>query len=276
MGTFMAPETWSTSLDFRVNHSLPEYNNGSQPISPDFLTIGVLKAPKDVYLTSQNQTGEDITECVVSLVGYNYTNVSATGTDFKTAPLTPIPLGNATSINAFLIFRHADLPDLAINFNDLLALADFFVKSPLFIGSIFSGKPIGAAEGSDTGVRLPLLNADVASKLDDMAASMTDYIRAGPGSQRARGYRIATAIYVRVQWAWLLVLLFEVLAGVTLLLWTMVWTRKMRPLGLWRESALALLFSRYEGGGAEELLRLDPAGPEHVEDIARSVKVRLA
>ena len=122
-------------------------------------------------------------------------------------------------------------------------------------------------------MRVPWLTGDLAARFQAIADSMTDYVRAGPNSQRATGASVRSVVFVRVHWLWLALPLFEGLAAVTLLAVTVVWSRQSEGTALWKSSALALLFSRYTA--RDGLLEPDPAGPAGVEDFAKSVKAQL-
>ena len=213
--------------------------------------------------------GEEIVGCSLRLAAYRYSNTSATGTNFTVGSLVPIPLENGTIRNdKWLTFHQDPLPALVINQYDLQAIINFFT-SDVFTGNI----TVSSHEGANSGVRSPFLTGDIAAKFDAMAQSMTDYIRSGPSSQLAFGSRITSVVFVRVDWRWLALPLFEALAAVVLLLWTMIRSHRATGLALWKDSSLALLFSEYRPG--DGLLRPNPAGPDRVEEAAKAVYARL-
>ena len=222
--------------------------------------------------------GEEIYECSLRLAAYQYSDVSATGTTFKVGSMSKISLDSATPLNSSestpqytysnVSFQGVTIPDLIIARADLQAITEFFTSS-LLTGNI----TIGNDFGTEPGLRAPFLNGSVADTLGAVAARMTDHIRSGPGSQLARGSSTTSPVFVGVQWAWLGLPLFELLAAIALLALTMVWSRHARGVALWKSSSLALLFASYRP--EDGTLRPSLAGPTGVEDEAKAVQARL-
>ena len=100
--------------------------------------------------------------------------------------------------------------------------------------------------------------------------SMTDHIRTGSGSQLVTGHTVTSELFVRVKWSWLALPLFEALAGVSLLLTAIFWSRR-KGVELWKDSFIAVLFSECTDG----TLRTSAEGRERVEEWAKNVRARL-
>ena len=182
--------------------------SGNYSLSPttEFMRIAVLRAPLDDAVNDDHIEGEEITECTLRPVAYQYSGITATGSNFTVAATTQLPLELEPSarnryvpgIDGSVTLQHAGLPPLAISTADWAAVAEFFA-SDLFIGNITLGNSLTTS--SD--LRTPFMTGDVAAKFDAIAASMTEYVRSGPGSQLALGSRVVSTVMVRVQWVWL-------------------------------------------------------------------------
>lgn len=122
--TTVAQGTISLLLDERVIEPITSYSPN------DFIRIAVFRAPSS-YLGGDTITGEETTECALSLTAYNYTNVRVNGTTIS-QDVIEVPLKqNGTTAGPYhpmapLLFNEPGLPPLNISQLDLSAIGAFF------------------------------------------------------------------------------------------------------------------------------------------------------
>ena len=249
-----------------------------QPPSTDFLQIAVLRTASSSFTPPVKVEGEEVLECTLRLVAYRYPYAFARGGSFTLGPPTQFPLEIAPDTvspspyygrfnESALTLVHAEFPPLTID------LWDWWAINAFFLSDMVTGNLTQSAT-SDPHLRSVFRHGDIAAKFTAMAQSMTDYVRSGPGSHRVQGSLVVSTLYVRVSWPWLALPLAVTLAGIVLLLWTIVWSRQATDLPLWKSSSLALLFSDFEA--RDEVLHLSRAGPEYINEASKTLRARLA
>jgi len=91
--------------------------------------------------------GETITECTLSFVTYNYTQVSSRSNIFTVGKKEKIPLDpgyglmdpSSSRIESGIFFIQSGLPDSHVNFPDLAVLGAFST-SPEIVGTMYEGE----------------------------------------------------------------------------------------------------------------------------------------
>lgn len=242
-------------------------------VSPTFIRVAVLGGLSKYY--HEEPVYRNVQECELSLVAYRLSDISATGNNFSLGMLEKIPLTNGTYIKSQdngqepnnrdqIRFSVPNSPDMFVRAPDFAALADYLSREP------FTGEIDSMLQRSNPGIRSGLLNREPKDVFAAMAKSMTDYIRSGPGSLLAYGSRVDEVVFVQIQWAWLALPLFAVLATVGLLAATVLASRRAVDLPLWKDMTLPLLFMEYDvdGGG----LRTKMSGPEEVNKYSRTAR----
>ncbi|KAK4213829.1 hypothetical protein QBC37DRAFT_285129 [Rhypophila decipiens] len=257
------------------------------PVSPRFLRVAVLSVAGPYLVQEDNGhlVGHAVTECELSLAAWKYSNISATGSDFTFGRMERIPLQNGTYLAHDLIstgkdyyeirFDTEEVPGgLFIRDTDFGMLADFLSREP-FTGSIGTS---WSRYQWGPGIRSGLLGGNVPAVFENMARSMTDYIRSGPGSSLAYGSRVDSVVFVQVDWLWLILPVVSVVAATVLLGFTVLVsairrTEGGKKLSLWKDKTLPVLLTFYDerDGGLRTLMD----GPEEVGAYAASVKAVL-
>ncbi|UZP38637.1 hypothetical protein NXS19_006453 [Fusarium pseudograminearum] len=163
----------------------------------------------------------------------------------------------------------ADIPEMYVDWGAEMALKDF-LQSPTFQLEFVEGAygnmrhGLGAALGG---------KVNVSHAFDNMASSMTDYIRSGPNMQLATGVRIDTEIFVAVRWYWLVGPGLVELASLLFAVATIVGNTRKQKVPLWKSSALVLLACQHDAD--EGLIRGTSESVTELEKRARGSKVRL-
>ncbi|KAM7214604.1 hypothetical protein V8F06_010003 [Rhypophila decipiens] len=257
------------------------------PVSPRFLRVAVLSVAGPYLVQEDNGhlVGHAVTECELSLAAWKYSNISATGSDFTFGRMEKIPLQNGTYLAHDLIstgkdyyeirFDTEEVPGgLFIRDTDFGMLADFLSREP-FTGSMGTS---WSRYQWGPGIRSGLLGGNVPAVFENMARSMTDYIRSGPGSSLAYGSRVDSVVFVQVDWLWLILPVVSVVAATVLLGFTVLVsairrTEGGKKLSLWKDKTLPVLLTFYDerDGGLRTLMD----GPEEVGAYAASVKAVL-
>ncbi|KAH8678298.1 hypothetical protein BX600DRAFT_431585 [Xylariales sp. PMI_506] len=236
--------SWLTLASVSVVDLLSRYNESTPtepiPISPVFARIAILTATEDNVNTAGYDDypgGWQIEECTIGLAAYEYSNMSASGTDFDIKNhTTAISLNTGTLNNTILTFNQSNLPPMTVQGIDLKALSEFFTSSS-FSGAIYSGEE---PPESNTGVGNIMRQGNISAIFDDMATSMTDQLRSGY-NLTAAGLTVESVIYVQVHWGWLSLALFVPAVAALLLAFTVINSCiDRRP--LWKSSLTAMLF----------------------------------
>ncbi|KAF5517237.1 hypothetical protein CGCA056_v011191 [Colletotrichum aenigma] len=216
---------------------------------PEFARFALYRATPNYNFKPVN---DNITECSLSLAAYKYTDAQSNGTSFAFQNAQKIDLGGRESWGVSGTFYEdqlftnestADhLPKFTLSWADFKALQNFFES-----GSIITEWVDGNYENKELGVSAALAgDVDVGKRFEQMAVSMTDYLRSGPNMQLALGERIDNVPFVSIRW-WFFVdpaaieafaLLFAVL--------TIFSNRKNSRVPLWKSSALAVLACEHE------------------------------
>lgn len=222
---------------------------------------------------------EQTLECDVGFTAYNYTKASSITNNFTIDSMEKIPLDDSyvyynssfveDSYN-YILFNMTGLPEFRVRIVDLGALIDYFV-SESFSGTLGDGEaaPVLPA-GITAAIRNPQKN--VSEMLDSMAVTMTDQLRTNYNAT-ARGLTAKTVVLVRVQWAWLSLPFFVVLASGLFLIAEMAECRRTTDIRLWKSTATSLLF--HSVSATEGLMRIEILGPEQLHRMAKATNIRL-
>lgn len=231
-----------------------------------------------IYRTGRDDAysplGIDITECTLSYAAYEYTEARANGSVFFFNNTQAVDL-EWNKTRKFEMQRlvssptKAGIPEMYVDWGAEMAMKDF-LKSPTFQLEFVEGENgnirhgLGAALGG---------KVNISHAFDNMARSMTDYVRSGPNMQLATGVRIDTEIFVAVRWYWLIGPGLVELASLLFAVATIVGNTRKRKVPLWKSSALVLLACQHDAD--EGLIRGTSESVTELERRARRSKVRL-
>lgn len=231
---------------------------------------------------------EQTIECDIGLTAYNYTKASSITNSFSIDGMERIPLDDGyLEVNSsladqldmmsshkdmfsYILFNTTGLPEFRVRTLDLGALIAYFT-SESFSGKLADGESVPLfAAGITNAVRSPQKN--ITKILDSMAMTMTDQLRTN-NNAIARGLTARTVVLVRVQWAWLTLPVFVVLASGLFLIAEMVESRRKTDVRLWKSTATSLLI--HSVSPAEGIMRSGVSGPEQLNRMAKTAKTRL-
>ncbi|KAJ4002681.1 hypothetical protein NW752_002497 [Fusarium irregulare] len=217
-------------------------------------------------------------ECNISYVAYEYTNATVSGNSFsfgktrmvdlkwdvdydKDHPLDLRPLISTSTKD--------DIPTLYSNPMDEAALADF-IGSETFRLEYIKGDRGYVPHGLSA-----MLGGEVniSQRFDNMASSMTEYLRSGPNTQLAKGNQIEPQNYVVVNWYWLIGPAILELAALIFAICTIVSNARKHKVPLWKSSALVLLTCQHDED--EGLIRGTTETVAELEQRAKSSRAKL-
>ncbi|KAH6687280.1 hypothetical protein F5X68DRAFT_239822 [Plectosphaerella plurivora] len=194
----------------------------------------------------------NITDCSLSLTAYEYSGARADGNEFKFDKTREVEIGGDNPwewesgiINGLFYTNASDatgVPALETSWQEIKALQNFFTSETIateWVDGDFPNKNPGLSAAL-TG------NVDLEARFEQMAAKMTDYLRAGPNGQLARGNQTEAVPFITIQWVWMagpaaievLVLIFAIA--------TIFDNRKSRDIPVWKSSALAVLACQHD------------------------------
>ncbi|KAK7728682.1 hypothetical protein SLS63_006543 [Diaporthe eres] len=259
-------------------------------LSANFIRLVAFRQPSEYREIGGivDTTVEQTIECDIGLTAYNYTKASSVTNSFSIDDMERIPLDDGhlvvnSSVDdqvdmttghkdmfSYILFNTTGLPDFRVRTLELGSLIDYFT-SDSFSGKIADGESVPSfAAGITNAIRNPQKN--ISKILDSMAITMTDQLRTN-NNAIARGLTARTVVLVRVQWAWLTLPFFVVLASGLFLIAEMVVSRRKTDIRLWKSSATSLLF--HSISPAEGRMRTSIQDPEQLHRTAKATKIRL-
>lgn len=218
---------------------------------PTLMHLATYQASLDANLAI---TDSVITQCSLSLTAFEYLNARANGSVFGFDRVQEIDLGSddftweyraeKEVYQQFFIeaSKSKQLPEFVVAKDEMRALQIFFQSSSIVSEWIEGGtnKEVGVSAA------LKGLDVNVAERFENMAARMTEYLRAGPNSQLARGNKQESVAFVTVRWYWLAGPGVIELGAVIFVLLTMISNRSSRQVPLWKSSVTAVLNCGFE------------------------------
>lgn len=177
---------------------------------------------------------------------------------------------DAGDMYGYLLFNTTGLPEFRVRTLDIGALIDYFV-SETFSGTLADGEliPVFPA-GITAAIRNPEKN--ISELFGSMATTMTDQLRQG-NNEMAYGLTARTVVLVRVEWVWLTLPFFVVLASGLFLIAEMVESRRKTDVKLWKSTATSLLF--HSVSLSERKMCSGVSDPKQLEKIVKAKKVKL-
>ncbi|KAI3392355.1 hypothetical protein diail_5835 [Diaporthe ilicicola] len=276
--TSIVPTVWSTVLVIKAK-SLYDFDNSKElptsRLSANFVRLAAFRQPSE-YRGGADTAVEQTLECDIGLAAYKYTNASSITNKFTPGNVEKIQLDDgyfdyrADDSDSHIQFNTTGLPEFRVRTLDLSALLDYYL-SDSFSGTLVDGEemPVFAA-GITTAIRNPQKN--ISEVLDSMATSMTDQLRTNYNAT-ASGLTARAVVLVRVQWAWLALPFFVVMASGLFLIAEMVESRRATDIRLWKSTATSLLF--HSVSPAEGVVRTGISDPEKLQTVAKATIVRL-
>ncbi|KAF4946685.1 hypothetical protein FSARC_14131 [Fusarium sarcochroum] len=244
-----------TEFGINTTTSRETYDGGPDPWCP------IIWDPAEVARIAIYRSGStpeyeawdiNITECTVKFTAYIYMEAQANGSTFAFGNISEIDLGDAEwnpidiGGTRWALENNrstlASFPRLTLYLRDLFALQAFF-ESTTFQSEFF----VGNYDNKNPGLSAALAGGvDLQRAFDNMARSMTDYLRSGPNMQLAKGFRIQSEIFVFVRWWWLIGPGLLELAALIFAMCTIVSNARKRKVPLWKSSALVLLTCKHD------------------------------
>ncbi|KAL6916886.1 hypothetical protein FSST1_008381 [Fusarium sambucinum] len=216
-----------------------------------------------VYRTGRDEDyfplDTDITECTLSYASYEYIDARANGSVFS--------FGNTHVVDLEWAARSQSpqKPRLVSSLAKA-GIPDLYFDGLEFVEGDYDSLKHGLS--AILGDKVNLSRA-----FDNMASSMTDYVRSGQNMQLATGVRIDTEIFVAVRWYWLVGPGLVELASLLFAVATIFSNARRQKVPLWKSSALVLLACQHDPD--EGLIRGTSESVTELEKRARGSKVRL-
>ncbi|KAF2155334.1 hypothetical protein K461DRAFT_292205 [Myriangium duriaei CBS 260.36] len=232
---------------FLLTSAIPQHFNASE-----LVRYAVYRATANGITDNSYPCNINITECIVGVTAYEYSQVHANGSEFKFDSIKEISLQDVHWYidNSSLVYytNQSATPGLpGFNFSDW----DFRALQSYFASNTISSEWVVGDYNKEVsgGISAALVgDVDLEQRFQKMAASMTDYIRSGPNKQIAKGMRVTRVTFVSIKWLWLIGPAIIELATLIFACTTIFRNRKSRGVPLWKSSALAVLACHYEGG----------------------------
>lgn len=184
--------------------------------------------------------------------------------------LSQIENADKGDMHSYILFNTTGLPEFRVRTLDIGALVDYFV-SETFSGTLADGESVPVfPAGITTAIRDPGKN--ISELFESMATTMTDQLRQS-NNEMAYGLTARTVVLVRVQWVWLTLPFFVVLASGLFLIAEMAESRRKTNVKLWKSTATSLLF--HSVLPSEGRMRSGVSDPKQLEKMAKARKVRL-
>ncbi|VTO84436.1 unnamed protein product [Fusarium graminearum] len=256
---------------FRSNTTVPtrdESSIGSR--STNLMKFAIYRTERD---EDYMPLDADITECTLSLAAYEYTGPKANGSVFSFDNIQMVELEWSRPASEQAIRRlvsspaKTGTPDLYFDWIDEMALQDF-LQSPTFLLEFVEGESGSLKHGLSAVLGA---EANLSNAFDNMATSMTDYVRSGPNMQLATGVRIDTEIFVAMRWYWLVGPGLVDLASLLFAIATIVGNTRKQKVPLWKSSALVLLACQNDAD--ESVIRGTSESVTELEKRARASKL---
>ncbi|KAF7541034.1 hypothetical protein G7054_g953 [Neopestalotiopsis clavispora] len=274
-----SPTSWLTLAQVAAVDLLDRFSMGTPienlPISSEFARIAVLTAAVDQAGDTDTVSdiypeGWKVSECTVGLAAYEYSNISASGNQFRIGNTTTIPLTSGQLKSTMLTFSQSNIPNMTVQGIDLAGLNAFFTSSR-FSGSTYSGE---SRPSESTGMGDVMRKGDVPTLFKNMADSMTEQLRSGYNIT-AEGFTVESVVFVQVRWQWLSLPVFVLVAAACQLGYTMVSCQiDQRP--LWKSSVVAVLFHEISGGGRpKQVVRTNLQSKKQLKVLARKTWVTV-
>lgn len=270
--TAITHTTWSTVLVMKATSLI----TWESRIPANFVRLAAFRQGGD-YRGSAYRALEQTLECDISLVAYKYSNATSIANDFNFGSVEKVQLEAGYHLtgqdiyNPTILFNTTGLPEFRVSLLDLEVLRDYFT-SDSFSGTLTDGESAPVySNGITAAIRSPQKN--ISSLLDSMAISMTDQLRTSPNATTAPGFTAKSVLLVRIQWAWLGLPFFVVLASAAFLIAEMAESRRSRDIMLWKSTATSMLF--HSVFPAEGVMRTKAQSPKQLRETAKTIRARL-
>lgn len=264
-------------------------------ITPDIARIAIFRVPRDPTDSQISRDKMEIIECDFSLVAYRYSDIKVKDNTFAigTQEVTRLEPGvvlndpdvhdsespkydpyATTHYNA--TFTLSGMPNMTVAVADLAGILTFF-RSNRFSGTIYSGEspPRGGSQGIGDAFRT---GNNISAAFDDMARSMTDYLRSGYDVEAA-GISVYQLIHVDVRWFWLVPTLVTQVISVVFFFVVVAKSSLAQGLHLWKDSTIAVLTqelrTREDAAGEGYIVGPQVAKVKELEEWGKTVKARL-
>jgi hypothetical protein len=281
LSTWFVPTEGHTT--FQINTTTGNYGVETNLSYRDMevAKMAVYRATAEVPQRSFNSSDVNITDCTLQLAAYEYVNARANGSSFSFETKRQVDLsdgdhGECAGGTDFGCWtwqvmsngsKMDNSPTLSFSVLDMQALGLFFL-SATFKSQWIEGYGNNPNPGLST-----VLGGDVdlSQAFQEMAMSMTDYLRNGLNGMLAMGDRIESRIFISIRWYWLVGPVAIELAGLILTVLTIVGNRRNVP--SWKSSALAVLACQHDE--EENLMRAKVRDMQEIIKVAESSKIRL-
>ncbi|RSL51358.1 hypothetical protein CEP54_011452 [Fusarium duplospermum] len=281
LSTWYGPTEGHTT--FQINTTAGDYNVKPNASYRDMevAKMAVYRATADLLYF--NSSGVNITDCTLHLAAYEYSNAQANGSSFSFERIRQVDLsdgdhgecvgGGRGLMDCWMwqVMSNGSIlensPTLSVSELEMKALGHFFLSTT------FKSQWIeGYGDNPNPGLSTVLGgDVDLSRAFQEMAMSMTDYVRNGPNRMWATGDRVQSEIFVSIRWHWLIGPIAIELAGLILTILTIVSNRRNVP--LWKSSALAVLACQHDA--ENNLIQSKVRDMEEIIKVAENSNVRL-
>jgi hypothetical protein len=185
-------------------------------------------------------------ECGLSWCAKRYSAVNVTAGNISTPDIRSYPLRspkayfNEESLNSFVV---SDDDDIDFNGPDRIFIVNANNHKEL---STWLADTFFNTSDKEAVARALYMQSNISQIFENIANSMTNKIREGPNATKIYGTSYREETYIHVTWAWLILPGVVVFMAVVLLAASIVSSRGLNG-GLWKNSALALLFTQIRG-----------------------------
>ncbi|RTE81353.1 hypothetical protein BHE90_004143 [Fusarium euwallaceae] len=281
LSTWFKPSEGHTTFQINTTKAGPSFgpNIGSQNV--EVAKLAVYRATAEVPGFSGSNI--NVTDCTLQPAAYEYSNARANGSTFSFQSIREFDLSEGDNGECDAVGEESgscwkwqvmsngskieNSPTLRISFLDMIALRQIFHSA-----EFKSRWDEGYSDNPNPGFNSVLGgDVDLSQAFQNMAMSMTDYIRDGPNGMLARGDRVESRIFVSIRWHWLIGPILIQLAGLFLTVLTIVGNRRNVP--LWKSSALAVLACQHDE--KDSLIRANVRDMKEIVKAAENSKVRL-
>lgn len=218
----------------------------------------------------------NVTECSLNLTAYEYTNARANDGIFEFEDIQEVDVGDENlwlsrleGVLSILYLNGSEedgIPALEVAWSDVGSLQTFFESEAMVNEYVEGDWP-----NDNPGLSAALIgDVDLEERFEQMATSLTDYLRSGPNRQLASGVRLENEPFVSVRWGYMAGPLAIEVAALLFAAFAIAANRASRKVPLWKSSALAVLACQHD-----DKLQLIESKLKDMEDIQKKSEEAL-
>lgn len=274
--TELATEYYMNASSLLMNTSATELPS----TFPEITRFAVYRSTPDLNFLMRDI---NITECSLFITAYEYTDAKANGSEFSFASKREVDFGvkNPWTLGpgSEMIFKsiytnesmggNIDIPALEMSYSSLAALENFYESTTIvteWVKGFFANTNLGVAATLSGDV-------DIGGRFDNMATTMTNYLRYGPSALSAHGEIVQSEPFVSIRWGYFVVPIMTEAFAIFFAIMSIFSNRQSRRVPLWKSSTLAVLACQHK----DQLGLLEATGQDidEIKDKAKKAEVRL-